>query len=293
MSEICNKLIFTIALGFIAGFCFIWFLFLLLHTKKECTCNKLRLRRSRNFQNATSSSLTISSTESYAFFDEDENIWQRKKSIHQRQVLRQTIDFNSDLGRKYFQYHWEPTWKCNFEERVGNIGDGGKWICDPFRLQHTNSCQVISVGSNNEYSFENAIHELNPNCRIATFDHTVVNPSPPPFVEFYPFGIGTDNSGNIINLKTALEIAGMIDGSIDILKIDCEGCEYSVYSEFYSPGVFLRQILIEIHYQGKTLTDSMMHKLTNDGHYVIFHKEPNTNGCAGDCVEYGFLKLNI
>tara|TARA_B110000858_G_scaffold48757_1_gene56195 strand:- start:269 stop:604 length:336 start_codon:yes stop_codon:yes gene_type:complete len=26
--------------------------------------------------------------------------------------------------------------------------------------------------------------------------------------------------------------------------------------------------------------------------FVVFHKEPNTYGCSGDCIEYAWIKLN-
>lgn len=76
-----------------------------------------------------------------------------------------------------------------------------------------------------------------------------------------------------------------------MLKIDCEGCEYGIYQEFFK--LFIRQILIEFHYSGsEAAEDSVLHDFAKNG-YEIFHKEPNTAFSGGDCIEYGFIKMNL
>ncbi len=44
--------------------------------------------------------------------------------------------------------------------------DGGKWLCDEFGLQEMKGCHVFSLGSNNDYSYEEAIHKQYPQCTI-------------------------------------------------------------------------------------------------------------------------------
>ena len=78
-------------------------------------------------------------------------------------------------GKIYFQTLHEPSFNCNFEERLGRAGDGGKWICNPETirngLRNKDGCLVYSVGSNGDTSFETAIHEqLSKECEIHTFD---------------------------------------------------------------------------------------------------------------------------
>jgi hypothetical protein len=218
-----------------------------------------------------------------------------KREIHIKQLKREYENINNFLsksGRMFFQSHWEPSWKCPFEERIGNIGDGGKWVCDPFTIKEKGSdCQIISIGSNNDFSFEESIHELNPFCKIYVFDHTVSKPTPPPYVQFFSFGLGPQNNFPIITLDTAIRIAQInTENKIDIFKIDCEGCEYDVYSQFISKNFILAQILIEIHWRDSRSANNLIRFLT-DHNYAIFHKEPNIAGCGGDCVEFGFLKL--
>jgi hypothetical protein len=220
-----------------------------------------------------------------------------KRDIHLRQMKKQKENMNnaiSESGRAYFQSHWEPSWKCEFEERIGNFGDGGKWVCDANSLKEKKgNCHIISIGSNNDFSFEVEVHNYFPQCKISVFDHTVSNPSPPPYVDYFSFGLGSENNLPIITLETAFQKAGVSpEDGVDILKIDCEGCEYDVYPQFISTKYFISQILIEIHFRNSASVHKMFQSLTSNN-YVVFHKESNTIGCSGDCVEYGFLRLNL
>ena len=61
-------------------------------------------------------------------------------------------------GAWLFQNNYEPEFGSRHERRVGRLGDGGKWICDPHRLRPTTTkvesslqeqpqpCLVYSVG---------------------------------------------------------------------------------------------------------------------------------------------------
>lgn len=135
---------------------------------------------------------------------------------------------------------------------MGVSGDGGKWICDAYKLAGQQTCLVISIGSNNDFSFEESMLQLNPRCEVHTFDHTIGNtPSnKPPQVHFHPVGLGSRNAGNIRTMSTILADLGIsglgASKMVDVLKIDCEGCEFQVYPELV--GKPIRQILMEVHY---------------------------------------------
>jgi hypothetical protein len=182
-------------------------------------------------------------------------------------------------------------------------------------------CVIFSIGSNNQWDFEHALHQVNPRCEIFTFDHTVKNARVPLFVKFFPLGLGASDSegGSSKTLRGLMEAAGVANRSIDILKIDCEGCELNVASQFSSSSsaVFIRQILVEMHinpwrraqefdghpssskwqYSPDLLpqlfdrTHEFFESMRGNG-YVIFHKEPNLS-CDGRCVEYSFINLNL
>ncbi len=53
--------------------------------------------------------------------------------MHKQQENMKNVFFKS--GREYFQSHWEPSWNCELEERIGNFGDGGKWVCVAYTLK--------------------------------------------------------------------------------------------------------------------------------------------------------------
>lgn len=228
--------------------------------------------------------------ESFGFFQYSDEMWLAKKHVFERQSARQHSPNTYPSGRTYFQYNWEPDFTCDHEERIGNIGDGGKWLCQAYLLARAEECNVMSIGSANDYSFEDAVHALNPRCSIHTFDHTVAPTGTPPYVHFHSIGLGTHNQGNIHTMKDVIGIIGMEGKPIDILKIDCEGCEFEVYPEFFQ--IFIRQILMEIHFTTHEQTNSLLQAMHDHG-YAIFHKEPNTSGCSGDCIEYAFVKLNL
>lgn len=69
----------------------------------------------------------------------------------------------------FYQNHYEPEFVCLHERRVGRLGDGGKWICDPHRITNQDDCLVYSVGSNNDFSFEQSVlDEIGQHCEIHT-----------------------------------------------------------------------------------------------------------------------------
>lgn len=244
----------------------------------------------QNYTGQRTMTYTTSLRESFDFLSYSNEDWQRKKDIHNWQSKRQHGKQHSE-GKKFYQENWEPTWSCGYEKRIGKIGDGGKWVCEAYLIAEATNCNVISIGSANDWSFENAIHELNPKCKIFTFDHTITPKDKPDFVQFHALGLGPTVQGNIGTMNYLLQTAGLSDKVVDILKIDCEGCEWQIYHEFFSG--FIRQILIELHGVGPMHRSNEFFKAMDKNGYVIFHKEPNTLGCSGDCIEYAFLKLNL
>lgn len=230
----------------------------------------------------------LSSMDSSGFLQYTDEQWVRMRAVHRNQSLKQK-GLESVIGSEFYQFNWEPTLSCAMEQRIGIMGDGGKWICDAYKVAEAEECNVISVGSNNDWSFEEAMHLLNPRCKIFTFDHTIIPSNVPPYVSFHGIGLGSNDTGKLLTLKSALRLIGLEDKTIDIFKIDCEGCEKDIFREMLKPD--LRQILIEIH--GASWNVHAFFEAMTSAGYVIFHKEANTYGCRGDCIEYGFIKLKI
>lgn len=154
----------------------------------------------------------------------------------------------------WYQNNFEPTLTCLHERRVGGMGDGPKWVCDPHRIDPTR-CLVYSIGSNNKFEFEESVlREISERCEIHTFDPTVgEDPSNRPAnVHFHPWGLAASNyvdkSGK--QYKTIASIVQELNHAgrrIDLFKIDCEGCEFVTVDGWFGKGVDIGQILVEVH----------------------------------------------
>jgi len=199
---------------------------------------------------------------------------------------------------RWYQENAEPAYTCLFEERIGPDGDGGKWVCNPEKLRHSKECIVYSVGSNNEFGFEEAIlKDMSSKCEVHVFDHTVTNPTNvPEGVTFHPWGLSlaSDPSNSMYSLYDILEKLDHVGKSIDIFKIDCEGCEWTTYPTWLDSRVHIDEILVEVH-KGTTepadnpIARQFMQSLY-DHNFLIFHKEPNIMYSSGAelCVEFAF-----
>mmetsp|Transcript_23218 Transcript_23218/g.37231 ORF Transcript_23218/g.37231 Transcript_23218/m.37231 type:complete len:310 (+) Transcript_23218:142-1071(+) len=201
----------------------------------------------------------------------------------------------------WHQENAEPGYTCVHEERIGPYGDGGKWVCDPHKLRIKGSaCLVYSVGSSDDFRFENDIlQKVSSDCEIHVFDHTVPNPTTkPPAVHYHAYGLSVHSSGNLRTLKDIVNELGHAGRRIDIFKIDCEGCEWVTYNSWFEAPVTINEILVEVHAgtaepsnnpPAKQFMQTMF-----DNEMLIFHKEPNIQFSGGDslCVEYAFTRVS-
>jgi hypothetical protein len=94
-------------------------------------------------------------------------------------------------------------------------------------------------------------------------------------------------------LKNVVNELGHNNRVIDIFKIDCEGCEWTTISDWFTADVTLRQILVETHKSDVIKTPRFFDTLYEND-YVIFHKEPNIAWSSGwnMAVEFALLKLS-
>lgn len=216
-----------------------------------------------------------------------------KLHFHRQQMTHQAITDDRD-GRTFFQRNWEPSLSCTALARLGCPGDGGKWVCDPHKYLGAH-CRVYSFGSNDEFSFEEAVHHFNPRCEIHTFDPVASHPfNKPAYVQFHPWGMGARDSvaDSLFTLPTIMGRLG--HANVSVLKIDCEGCELDAFNTqcFPSHGGAVQQILMEVHFDGKP---ERMHRLFNfltDSGYAIVNKEANIQYSDGSAVEFSLVHLN-
>lgn len=222
------------------------------------------------------------------------------------------------LPQNFYQTHYEPFFACRHERRIGNRGDGGKWVCDPHRLKtthgKTNRCLVYSVGSSGRFDFEKSVlDDIGSHCEIHTFDFGNYSHMAPAGVHYHQWGLAaeSDPSNKFKTLQQTTKELGHRDETIDIFKIgkqcfqsdffsrsfylflflsDCEGCEWTTVNTWFDADVTLRQILVEVH-GVKDETVPFFETLYRNN-YVITHKEPNILGKnMGALVEFAFLKL--
>ena len=115
------------------------------------------------------------------------------------------------------------------------------------------------------------------------------------YSEFHNHGLGTEGQANrkpdvFKTLKQTMEELGHTGRTIDIFKIDCEWCEWFVWQDWLTPGIDMRQILVETHNAPMPNARDFFFGL-HDAGFVVFSKEANYENGAGG-VEYGFVKLS-
>jgi hypothetical protein len=250
----------------------------------------------------------LSLKESDNWFCDSDDDWKRRKRLHHIQDKRNR---NNGSVNVLLQNNWEPTIHCTFEQRIGGVGDGGKWVCDVYNIQTNNYVPLIySFGSNADFSFEQSIKKELPNAEIHTFDSDYYT-CPDNLCKFHQAVLGNGKSGTK-SLLTVIDELGHRQRQIDILKIDIEGSEYILFEEFFKHTQnaaediddkhdrneipYIRQILVEIHIQlglgnEASYRTHQLFELFRSNNYAIFHKEPNL-AYANIAAEYAFIRLN-
>lgn len=171
----------------------------------------------------------------------------------------------TDLGdlRRIWDFY-TPDYNCPLmKERIGRLGDGGKWLCGVRALLEDRPCLVYSLGSAGDTSFERDILNRT-SCQVHTFDPTLSADTQKamqaalPEMHFHAIGVGRGsgpfkslNDGAMHDLEDILAELG--HSWVDVLKMDIEGHEWDVLSDFYAkPGAQLpaTQLLVEFHWPG-------------------------------------------
>ncbi|UJR28678.1 hypothetical protein I4U23_009907 [Adineta vaga] len=243
----------------------------------------------------------LSMSESDGWFCESDSDWKRRKTIHRSQNKRSHYSNQRDM----FFFNWEPTIHCEFERRIGNTGDGGKWICDIHRFQQMNDTNLLiySFGCNEEFSFEQAIKKELPNVEIHTFD-TGSYQCPDDVCTYHRARLGGGNDDGTKSIQMIMKELGHEKRQIHILKVDIEGSEYELFETLFRRSKakrkripYVRQILFEIHlgddeYDIESVQRAhRFFELFRENNYAIFHKEPNLSS-AKNVHEYGMIRLN-
>lgn len=241
----------------------------------------------------------LSLAQSFGFIDEDDELWQKRAAVHEEEVKAEMAVWErmkpckTCNGSRWHAVHLHPSFTCSLERRTGSLGDGGKWVCNPDRIAELTSggqpCLVYSVGSLGMFDFERAVNAALPQCEIHIFDKSPweeYGKAPPSFVQYHVAEIGPNRS-----IPDLVKELGHVGRTIQLLKIDCEGCEKRTFRSWFREGVFIQQVLVEYHF-GKGVTSQQLEffQFFREHGFVMFHKEVNV--LTPGCIEYGFLHLS-
>jgi hypothetical protein len=164
-------------------------------------------------------------------------------------------------------------WTFEKEPPCTKRHDGGKWLCGLHEVhaarktlpdsnygvgnhyEKEKSCVVYSMGSADDFSFEERVRQIAPGCEIHTFDPTVrESGNGKKFYDAYhgDYGFGGADAaigeGRPFAVKSISTIMRELGHShVDYLKIDVEGYEWEFFDSVDWSATSVGQLLIEIH----------------------------------------------
>ncbi|KAJ3201137.1 hypothetical protein HK099_002354 [Clydaea vesicula] len=250
-----------------------------------------KLNTSKNLQNKNKNNIDFQSKEllELAYETDTKENWIKRLDNRNRQTLKSnSVAIGSEVGP--------------------HAGDGGKWVCNPKEMLHiarskNEKILIYSLGSNNEYSFENSLADYfgEENVDINTFDKDMYKAQPPKFVNFHQAMIVGKEQEDIPALKKSLPTLrielGHTNKRTDIFKMDIEGFEVKVLENVVSNdfGCLLNAnvLLMETHAQ-PTLTElnDIFYRLVDICKMELYYKEPNIQYSNGDTIEWCFVRVD-
>ena len=219
---------------------------------------------------------------SYGLFDDItdlmwERLWKKYRSTSLYKNPEEPLK-GVEEEEKWLSNNPKPNFACPPHiDRIGK-GEGVKHICYPDRVVRKKDeparikfdkkgdaespCLVYSIGCAGDFSFEYALAEkYNKECEIHIFDPANwerKEDKEKKNIHYHAWGMKSTydlesksvvwpkgRGGGFKTFQDTLDELGHRDRTIDLFKIDCEGCEWSNYKDWIGFG--FRQILMEIH----------------------------------------------
>ncbi|KAF7797831.1 hypothetical protein EIP86_009037 [Pleurotus ostreatoroseus] len=212
-----------------------------------------------------------------------------------------------------------PAFNCPHElERIGSLGDGGKWTCGLSRVAEKPNCIIYSFGMDWESAWEASILDNTQHCVIWGYDHQTKSfgrqvshasfskKQRTHFASHVQLGPvdkhGRNDEPKLYTLSTIMKNNG--HAFIDILKIDIEGYEFDTLREIVQPYIEsgkplpFGQLQIELHLWNKKFADFLgwWQTLEAAGLRPVM-MEPNlvyanyNRGSGAELAEYTFINI--
>uniref|UniRef100_A0AC35EV72 Methyltransferase domain-containing protein n=1 Tax=Panagrolaimus sp. PS1159 TaxID=55785 RepID=A0AC35EV72_9BILA len=93
---------------------------------------------------------------------------------YQDQSLERAAFLNNSISAQGYSALYNvlvPEVFCKDLIRIGTVGDGGKWICNPTAMLNWPECKIYSLGTSNDPSFEEDLQKLlNNTCQVRSVD---------------------------------------------------------------------------------------------------------------------------
>jgi FkbM family methyltransferase len=238
----------------------------------------------------------------------DEALALQKKQLPEMHKLPEKLA--TGYARVQKQLLMDAVADCVTMERVGTIGDGGKWLCNGYRIAPP--CVVYGVGAAEEISFEEEMASKF-GCEVHVFDPSPTSKRAFGALEkgkklgkgsltFHAWGLGPVSDdpaqamklvleGQLCEVKTLSDMAKALGhAKIDVLKMDIEGGEYSVLKELLKDGALkqlqIKQVQIEFHGKDFDKLVNAIEALADAG-FLMYRKELNPYDPEW-CAEYAF-----
>lgn len=250
----------------------------------------------------------------------------RQGAFIRRIKQRSADEVRREYKRRRFRTHFglHAVGQCVTTRRVGTRGDGGKWICNGYKLPlrggSRRRCVVYSVGAGRNISFDRAMARRPYDCEVHLFDPG--RKALERFARFrkgvqyrggsltmHPWALGPVSKdpdkarelvidGDKVEVKTLDEITTALGHErVDVLKIDIEGGEWAAMADVLKKSLLERLdvqiLLLELHVGGGFGSDvldlvQLVEALRVQGLYV-YRKEFNPLAPAC-CAEYAFVR---
>lgn len=225
-----------------------------------------------------------------------------------------------DLEELYDRYLTNIQVACKRQIHMGHVYDGGYDICEEDKYAPSAGCLVYSVGTHNDFSFDDSVRQIF-GCEVHCFDPstTMKEHEHSPGIHFHPIGLGDRDEVNdekwvMRTLKSIKEQLGHSQRNIDILKIDIEAGEWKALPDIISSGQLkgVKQLIMEFHSSLYGLTHihrshsgyrhylKIFREIYNEGFRIFFYRRWIADCCLfvdefginrTGCLEVHFLKV--